>query len=43
MRNERARRRITKREFYAMGGLANPRLFRKQPRNSGWKYYMLLD
>lgn len=37
------RREITKREFYRMGGLRNSKLFRKQPRDGRWRYFMLLD
>lgn len=33
-------KRITKKEFYAMGGFANPSLYRKQYENSDeWVYY----
>lgn len=31
--------RITKNDFYFRGGLSNPKLFRKQSKSGGWKYY----
>lgn len=31
---------ITKREWYALGGFANTRLFRKSNKR-GWRYFML--
>ena len=34
------RTRITKREWYALGGFANSKLFRKQVRGA-WHYYKL--
>lgn len=34
------RTRITKREFYDMGGFSNPRLFRRQRKSGAWQYYM---
>lgn len=30
---------ISKREFDARGGLANPKLFRKAAKNGTWRYY----
>lgn len=42
MQRER-KERITKREWYALGGLANSKLFRKQSRGGAWRYYRLLD
>lgn len=36
--------RITKAEWYRLGGFANSKLFRKQSRGGGaWRYYRLLD
>lgn len=35
--------RITKREWYALGGLANTKLFRKADKRGAWRYYMLTD
>lgn len=32
--------RITKREWYALGGLANSRCYRKQSKNGAWRYYV---
>ena len=34
--------RITKREWYALGGFANTKLFRKGT-SRGWTYWMLVD
>jgi hypothetical protein len=31
--------RLTKREWYAQGGLANPELFRKQHPSGAWTYW----
>jgi len=33
---------IYKSEFYALGGFANPKLFRKM-RSGKWVYYKLID
>lgn len=30
---------ITKRDFYALGGLSNPALFRKADKRGAWRYY----
>ena len=35
--------RITKREYYTLGGPSNPALYRKQAKNGSWQYYMRLD
>lgn len=35
--------RITKKEFYELGGFANSDLFRKQSRGGAWRYYRTLD
>lgn len=35
--------RITKREWYGLGGFANPALFRQQSRGGAWRYYVSLD
>lgn len=32
--------RITKKEFHAMGGFKNARLFRSQTRGGSWRYYI---
>lgn len=37
------RRRITKRQWYELGGFANSRLFRKQARNGSWAYYQVIE
>lgn len=31
--------RISRREFYSAGGLANPNLFRKAIKNAAWSYW----
>ena len=38
-----ARRRITKREWQALGGLRNSSLFRVQRRDGRWTYYQITD
>lgn len=35
--------RITKKEFYDLGGFANSKLFRQQTRGGAWRYYVNLD
>lgn len=35
--------RITKIEWYALGGLETPGLFRLQSRGGAWRYYRRLD
>ena len=36
--------RITKEEFYRLGGLRNSKLFRTQrSKSGGWRYWLLLD
>lgn len=35
--------RITKVEFYNLGGFANSDLFRQQSRGGAWRYYRSLD
>ena len=35
--------RISKREWYALGGFANSRLWRRQRKNGAWVYYMNCD
>lgn len=42
MQRER-KKRITKKEFYDLGGFANSDLFRKQSRGGEWRYYRTLD
>lgn len=42
MQKER-KERITKAEWYKLGGFANSKLFRKQSRGGAWRYYRLLD
>jgi hypothetical protein len=42
MQRER-KKRITKVEWYNLGGFANPNLFRKQSRGGAWRYYIALD
>lgn len=31
--------RISKREWYRLGGFANPNLWRRQQKGRGWQYY----
>lgn len=38
-RNNPRRKRITKREYYDRGGMANSRLFRKARKNGVWQYF----
>jgi len=42
MQRER-KERITKAEWYELGGFANSKLFRKQSRGGAWLYYRLLN
>lgn len=35
--------RITKKEWYALGGFDNPALFRLQTRGGAWRYYVNLN
>lgn len=35
--------RITKQEFYNLGGFANSNLYRIGTRNGSWKYYRTID
>lgn len=35
--------RITRREFYDLGGFSNSKLFRLQSRGGAWRYYRRLD
>lgn len=35
--------RITKREWYALGGFANASLYRKQAKRGAWQYYMVVS
>lgn len=37
------KKRITKVEFYRLGGFANSALFRLQSRGGAWRYYVNLD
>lgn len=37
------KKRITKKEFYRLGGFANSDLFRLQTRGGSWRYYVNLD
>ena len=34
-------KRITKKEFYSLGGFANSKLFRRGTRTGRWLYYSL--
>lgn len=34
---------ITKKDFYKLGGFKNSKLFRKADKNGTWKYYKILD
>ena len=31
---------VSKKEWYKMGGLRNPNLWRKQRKGRGWEYYV---
>lgn len=42
MQRER-KERITKVQWYDLGGFANRDLFRKQSRGGAWRYYRTLD
>lgn len=33
---------VTKQVWYRAGGFANPACWRKQPRNGGWQYFILV-
>ena len=35
--------RISKKEWYARGGLANPALWRRQVKSGAWHYFMRRD
>jgi hypothetical protein len=35
--------RITKVEFYRLGGFSNSKLFRQQSRGGAWRYYVNLE
>lgn len=35
--------RVSKRDWYASGGFANPRCFRKAARNGAWSYFYRID
>lgn len=35
--------RITKREWYKLGGFSNSKLYRKADKRGVWRYYMILD
>lgn len=37
------KKRITKTEWYDLGGFANSSLFRLQSRGGAWRYYVNLD
>lgn len=41
MKNGRAK--ISKREWYKLGGLTNSKLFRKANKAGVWSYYILID
>lgn len=43
MAQRERKERITKKEFYDLGGFANSGLFRKQSRGGAWCYYRTLD
>ena len=33
--------RISKKEFYNSGGFSNSKLYRRQVKSGGWKYYRI--
>ena len=37
------RKRISKAEWYELGGFANPKLFRLADKRGVWRYYIRLD
>lgn len=43
MAQQTRKERITRKEFYELGGFANPALFRKQSKGGAWRYYVNLD
>jgi len=43
MAQREKKRRITKVEWYNLGGFANSRLFRLQSKGGAWRYYTTLD
>lgn len=43
MAQKTRKERITKEEFYRLGGFANSDLFRLQTRGGSWRYYINLD
>jgi hypothetical protein len=43
MAQKTRKERITKKEFYDLGGFANSALFRLQSRGGAWRYYRNLE
>lgn len=43
MKQKTPKERITKVEFYQLGGFSNPELFRLQSRGGAWRYYRKVD
>lgn len=43
MPQQTRKERITKKEWYDLGGFATPGLFRKQSRGGAWRYYRSLE
>lgn len=42
MAQRERKERITKKEWYVLGGFTNSDLFRKQSRGGAWRYYRAL-
>ena len=43
MAQEIRKERITKKEWFALGGFTNSEIFRKQSRGGAWRYYRLIN
>jgi hypothetical protein len=42
MAQKERKERLTKREWYELGGFANPDLFRRQKKGGAWQYFRVL-
>lgn len=43
MAQRERKERISKREWYDLGGFANSSLFRRQKKGGAWQYFRMLD
>ena len=43
MAQKHRKKRLTKAEWQALGGLANGDLYRKQSKGGAWRYFLTLD